>query len=64
MNKEAVMNILHKRKDRLGSWAALAEELKVSPAYLSDCVNGRRDLGKSILKGLGLKAVTVYERER
>lgn len=64
MNKQAVMNILHKRKDKLGSWAAVAAELKISPAYLSDCVNGRRDFGKSILVGLGLKAVTVYERER
>ncbi len=44
------------------SQRAVAAELEVSPAYLCDVLAGRRDPGKSILKGLGLRRVVRYER--
>lgn len=34
--------------------AAWAREHKLSPAYVSDVLNGRRDPGNKILKPLGL----------
>lgn len=54
ITKEQVIEILKKRQgDR--SAKALAEELGVSPAYLSDVYAGNRDPGPSILEHLGLE---------
>ena len=36
-----------------------ARTLKITPAYLSDLVNGRRDVSPRMLKKLGLKIVVV-----
>ena len=47
-----------------GSQRALARELGVSEAYLSDIINGRRDPGRKILKALGLERVVDYRPAR
>jgi len=41
-----------------------ARALEISPAYLSDLVNGRRDITDGILAKLGLKRVVVKESTR
>lgn len=43
-----------------GSQAAWAGRNKVTAAYVSDVLAGRRDPGESILRGLGLVRVTIY----
>lgn len=43
-----------------GSQAKWCAEQGVSPAYVSDVLNGRRDPGKKILDALGYDAVTCY----
>lgn len=40
--------------------AALAEELGVSEAHLSDLLTGRRAIGPTVLKALGLERVVVF----
>ena len=41
---------------------ALADELGVSPAYLSDVLRGAKEPGKKILEPLGLYRVVTYRR--
>lgn len=43
-----------------GSQYQWATKHKLSPAYVSDVLAGRRDPGISILKAIGLKKVVVY----
>lgn len=40
----------------------LAEELGISEAYLSDFLNGRRNAGPLILKGLGYDPTPHYRK--
>lgn len=40
--------------------AAWAKANGVSPAYVSDVIQGRREPGEKILKALGLKRVVSY----
>lgn len=48
----------------IGSLREAARRWKVSPAYLSDCLNGRRAPGPSVLKPVGYeRVVEVTYRE-
>jgi len=40
--------------------AAWAKSNGISPAYVSDVIQGRREPGEKILKALGLKRVVSY----
>lgn len=42
----------------------LAKELDVSPQYLNDVLNERREPGESILKPLGLERVISYRKRK
>ena len=39
----------------------VAEQMDVSPQYLSDILHGRREPGVSVLKALGLRKLVIYE---
>lgn len=41
---------------------ALAAELGITPAYLSDILNFRREPGRRVLKALGLRRVISYRQ--
>lgn len=43
-----------------GSQGALAEKLKISPAYLNDVLHGRREPGRKICEPLGFERVIRY----
>lgn len=45
---------------KAGGQKAWAEQHSVSPAYVSDVVNSRREPGQSILDALGLVRVVRY----
>ena len=45
--------------DQFETQKVAAKALGVTPAYLSDLVNGRRDLSEKILRKLGLKRAVV-----
>ena len=60
----AIPQKLRQSANQRGSQRALAKELGVSEAYLSDVINGRRDPGRKILKALGLERVVAYRPVR
>lgn len=43
----------------LDQWAT---KHHISPAYLSDVLRGKRNIGPAILRALGMKAVTYYKK--
>lgn len=45
-----------------GGQSAWAARVGVSPQYVSDVVNGRRDPAARMLAAVGVKRVTVYRR--
>ena len=58
-NQEILLS-LRAKADQLGSQMALAKTIKITPAYLSDILAGKRDPGKTVLKYLGLKRRVIY----
>ena len=44
-----------------GSQRAWAKAHRMSDAYVSDCLAGRREPGDSIARALGYRPVTMYE---
>lgn len=44
-----------------GGQKAFAELAGVSPQYVCDCLQGRREIGKSIARALGYEPVTMYQ---
>ena len=61
MTSDHVRKILEREAEKIGSQTALAKHIGVSPAYVHDVINGRREPGESILKPLGLeKSPTSY----
>lgn len=60
MTKESLIKLLHKRKERCESWTRLADQLGVTPQYLQDIKDGRREPGDKLLRGLGLVKVVTY----
>jgi transcriptional regulator with XRE-family HTH domain len=59
MNREQAIEILKKKQNDM-SLRQFAQELKVSPSYLSDIYLGRRQIGRKILRAIGMdKTVTV-----
>lgn len=57
-----VLGMLDRLQRQHRSWVRVAQELGVSPQYLGDVMYRRRAPGDKILRGLGLKAVTVYQK--
>lgn len=60
MKQEAVLKRLREMAIAEGSQRALAIKLGVSAPYLSDVLAGRRDIGPTILKGLGMEREIQY----
>lgn len=61
---ERVLNDLRKACTAAGSQAAWAEAHDVSPAYVSDVLKGKRDLGGSVLSALGYERVILYRKRK
>jgi DNA-binding transcriptional regulator YdaS (Cro superfamily) len=57
MTANDVRNLLSKACDNAGSNRAWAQTAGVSPAYVSDVLNARREPGPAILTPLGLEAI-------
>lgn len=49
------------RDDAKGVAKDWAEKNGLSPAYVSDFLNGKREPGKAMCKALGVRRVTTYE---
>lgn len=61
LSSDDVLRMLFDRCLREGSQKLWAERHKISPAYVSDVLRGKRDPGESILKALQLKKVVTYD---
>jgi len=44
--------------------SAVADEMGISPQYLSDVISRRRKPGQKVLKALGLERQVTYRRKR
>ena len=57
-----VLDMIRADCSRVGSQYQWATKHRISPAYLSDVLRGRRNPGPAILTALGMKAVTLYKK--
>ena len=64
MTADDVRSMLKRACETAGSAAAWASDHNLSPAYVSDAINGRRDPGPSICEALGIQAETVYRKAK
>ena len=64
MSLDEVLELLRRKCAEAGGQAAWAEAAGVSPAYVSDVLNKRREPGKSILDPLGLERHVAYRKRR
>ena len=62
LDTEQMRTRLRKAVNADGGQKAWALKNGVSPQYVSDCINGRRDIGEKISRALGYVPVTVYQR--
>jgi len=62
MNEQQARKHLTKQIELAGSQKEWAASAGISGAYVCDVLQGRRGMGKSILRALGLKMVPTYER--
>lgn len=53
MNEYQMREVIRQEMNAVGSLREAAKKWKLSPAYLSDCLNGRRNPGPAILRALG-----------
>lgn len=63
-SSDRVLHDLRKACADAGSQSAWAEANEVSPAYVSDVLNRRRDLADSILSALGYERVVLYRKRK
>lgn len=62
INETRMRNMLETAIKVSGSQKAFAKEAGISEQYLSDVLNGRRDVGGKILKWFGLERVIYFRR--
>lgn len=59
---EDMLKEIRKICDELGSQAAAAIELDISPAHLSDLLSGRRMVSDAIARQLGYERVATFNK--
>lgn len=64
MAKESILSYISKQVHAHGSQRAYAKHLGVSQAYLSDVINGRRDVSAELALLLGFERVTTYVKAK
>lgn len=57
---DMLINILYGEIAREGSQKAAARKLGISPQYLNDIINYRREPGHKLLAALGLERLVLY----
>lgn len=60
LDEDALRKLLKKECDKAGGQAKWATSNSVSPAYVSDVLNSRRDPGESITRALGYARRVQY----
>lgn len=49
-------------KGKYGNQRTFAERMKVTPQYVSDVLNDRREIPKAFLKACGIRKITYFEQ--
>lgn len=62
LTPQALRDVIATEVKAMGEQQIVARALGVSPQYLCDVLNGRREPGAKLLKGLGYRRVVVYEK--
>ena len=62
MTKQQLIKGLYKLIEKHGTQVELAKGLQVTPAYLNDVLNDRREPNEQFLRRLKLVKVVSYER--
>ena len=63
MTLHEVREILRERCDECGSQALWGIRNNISPGYISDVLNERREPGPAFLTALGMRKIVTYVRE-
>jgi hypothetical protein len=58
---DEVRKILREKCNEVGSQAAFSFLYGISPGYISDTLNERREPGPALLAALGIRRVITYE---
>lgn len=64
MTNDDVIRLLWQHVHKYGQQAILAKKIGITPAYLHDVLNGRREPAGKILEYLELKRVVTYEKSK
>jgi hypothetical protein len=62
MTADDVRTLLRRAIEQTGTAAAWATQHDLSPAYVSDTLNRKREPGPAILRALGLTSETQYRK--
>jgi transcriptional regulator with XRE-family HTH domain len=62
MTRDSLIKLLNRKKKSHKTWAKLAAALGISPQYLSDIQQGRREPSEAFLEKLGLVEVKTYHQ--
>lgn len=61
-NGHDVLDRIRRECSGVGGQYQWATKHHISPAYLSDVLRGKRNIGPAILRALGMTAVTYYKK--
>jgi hypothetical protein len=64
MTPDDVRTMLRRACREAGAAVSWAKAHKLSPAYVSDVLNGRRDPGPAICDALGIEAEMTYRKSK
>jgi DNA-binding transcriptional regulator YdaS (Cro superfamily) len=62
MTNDQVIALLRKRIEQAGSQKAFAIQHELSPAFINDLLQGRREPSAAILHALGLERVVTFRK--
>lgn len=62
MTEADVIEMIRRRADELGTISALAAEMGLSIAYVSQVLRGKRKIGRDFLSHFGIEKVVTYRR--
>lgn len=64
LTRAALLEVIATEIKVVGEQQIAARAWGISPQYLCDVLNGRREPGAKLLKALGYRRVTIYEALR
>lgn len=62
ITQDKILELIKTEVERAGSQVALAVSIGITPAYLSDILNGNRNPSTKLLRHLGYKRVMMYRK--